>query len=598
MLTMLVRTWVVPRAACGGLVRLAGAALAPVVAIALALVLVLPSLALAQSAAVEGGGEGQAQVAQPFAPLTLSAAANFSQGLSPQVIAEALALGVDDFRDSLSWARIERAPGRYVFKTPRITYPDAIARAGGSMSLTVNWGNPHYDNGATPRSAEATAAQAAYVAALLKRFEAIHTVEVGNEFNGQNFVTGPVKRSGPVERAADHFAQLKPIHASVKAVDPAIKVLGGATHSMPMGYLWALLDLGAADYMDALAVHPYTTRPETFAKQVAVLRRHPAAKDLPLEVTEFGDENPRSAPAHLIKWVAVMAVSGVERAVWYPLNSRGDGFVPLIAHGGPTATGRAYAFANTHLAGRPARDVSPDAYTFAIMFGEDTLVLWGAPRAVTLAPTVRAFDVTGATLEGDGLTISPHAPIILRAQEAIGLGETVRLGDHGLLADSFYDFSYPDGEEGAPGPLERFARRDGQKIALLTMAGQERRGTVWVPYLGREELYPLRLTPRQLLPRGGRTPTEIVHRYTAPADGAVDVTASVAPPAQSQDGIAITVALNGNTLAATTTTKRYDFVERLELAAGDELDIAVGPNGTHRGDATRYRIRIGKPGAL
>lgn len=148
-----------------------------------------------------------------------------------------------------------------------------------------------------------------------------------------------------------------------------------------------LFALGAGRYMDALAFHPYTTPPEQLARQIAVLRRVPGLSGMPLEATEFGDPNPATAPGTFLRYYCQMALSGVSRAVWYPLNPRGDGLTPLIgADLMPTPVGRAFATAQRLMEHRPATDAAPDPFTYGCRFGASTWLLWGAPRAVIPAP--------------------------------------------------------------------------------------------------------------------------------------------------------------------------------------------------------------------
>ena len=531
--------------------------------------------------------------------MEVGANSNFAQGWRSS-LRDRTALALTDLRDGMRWDLVETSPGVYAFDRPETSYPDMLDNLGMGLSVTVNFGNPLYDGGDTPQSPEALAAQARYVAALVSRFPAIHTIEVGNEFNGGNFVRGPLQKAGGPERAAAHVAILKAIAEGLPG-DRPVRVLGGAAHSIPAAYLWAILDGGGADYMDALVIHPYTTRAEEFSDQIGVLRRHPLARDMPIEVTEFGTPDPDDAPAFVFRWLAVMAVNGVERAVWFPLNPRG-GEVPMIPlegrDGNLTMAGRAYAFAGKMLGGQEASDVSPDPHTFAVRFGERTLVLWGEPRTVTLGAGVEAFDPEGNRLSAP-LTLDAATPLILRAGETIALGDNVRLGEAALLADSYYDFAYPAADGTPPdGPFERVLRRDGQDLAFELMPGQERGDALWTPYLGRTGLDPARLTARSLLPLGGPVPGEIVHRYTAAADGAVDVTAEFEPSVRTEDGIAVTVRQNGETLFQKTGRTGIAFRDGLSLKAGDVLEFAVGPNGSHSGDSTLYRIRIGAPGAL
>lgn len=535
-----------------------------------------------------------------FAPITLAAASNFSQGSAKLMLEGGLALGVNDWRDGLNWALVERVPGHYQFDRPRTNFPDALARGGSTLSITVNFGNPLYDDGNTPQSDAALSALSAYAAALAARFPAINAIEVGNEFNSANFLRGPLTKASPLERAAAHVAMLRAVR---EGVGEEMRLLGGASHSLPLGYLWAVLDGGGRELMDAMAVHPYTTRPEELPRQVGVLRRHPDARDLPLEVTEFGSPDPDAAPGYMIRALSAMAISGVERAVWYPLNMRrGDDLVPLVdGTGAPTSAGETYVFAAARLAGRPAADISPDPNTFAIRFGEDTLVLWGEQRAVSFGANVAVFAADGTPHPTATTMLDPMAPLIVVADGSITLGDDIRLAPNPILADSYYDFAYPAKAGGAPSGtsrLERFVRRGGQDLPLQTMPGQERSGTPWVPYLSRDELAPLRVMPRVMLPRAGRIPSDIVHRWQADADRTVDVAAVFRPSQRSRDGITVSVLLNGETIAAETVTDSFRFEQQLRLAAGDRLDFVVGAGANHQGDGTRYRIRIGEPGGL
>ncbi|MEM0905714.1 MAG: hypothetical protein AAGJ94_00010 [Pseudomonadota bacterium] len=561
---------------------------------------------LAGSAVLATGAQNAAQSedGSAFAPLQLGAVSNFSQGLPHRFAATAADLGITNFRDGMVWRQVEERPGVFTFDGPRVNFPDAVADAGATVSLTIHWGNPLYDEGFTPHSPEALAAQQPFTRAILERFPKVDTIEVGNEFNGTTFVSGPVREMNVDGRAAAHVAILKEIYEAAQSAGREITVLGGATHSIPTRYIWDILDAGGAEIMDAIAIHPYSTTPEQFGKQIAVMRRHPDAKDLPIQVTEFGTRNIEGAPAFFLKWIAVMAVNGVERAVWYPLTARQDGYEPLMdREGALTPVGEAFAFAQQHLAGRNAHDVSPDAYTFAVRFGEYALVLWGAPRSVRLADGITAFGPTGAPLAASGLSVSADTPIILLSEEIpVALGNTVTLGPQTLLADSFFDFAYPDPEaapvSAADGPLTFLAQRDGAEIPLTTQAGQDRGGVPWNPYLSGDRLFPLVLTSRTMVPRAGRPAAEVVARYDAPADGPVDVVAHFVPSERTEDGVSLTVTLNGTVLAETAGTTQLSFADQVALSAGDRLAFALGPNGTQKGDATRYRITIAKPGML
>ncbi|MDS9468920.1 hypothetical protein RGQ15_15240 [Paracoccus sp. MBLB3053] len=509
----------------------------------------------------------------------------------------AIDLGVTDFRDIIYWSKVESESESYSFDKLTTIYPEEIAASGGRMSLTLNWGNELHDAGETPFTPEGRAAFARFAEAALDAHPAISAVEVGNEFNGQNFVTGPVKDVSREERASQHFELLKAVYLRVKASHPKVAVLGGAAHSIPGGYIWPLLDLGGADYMDALVLHPYTTPPEQLARQIAVLRRHPQASDLPLQVTEFGEKGRAEAPSFLMRMYCAMALSGVERAAWYPLHDRGDGLEPLIdTHSGrPTDTGRVFARVQKMMAGRPVRDVSPDPFTIACLFGEDTLVIWGARRAVWIADGIEATNALGVTLDKVLLELSESDPIILTADERIVLGEDVKLEPTGILADSYHQFSYPTEDEtfASADPFQRFARHKDRRVPLRTMPGQEAQGTPWTPYLGNRHYRPARLLADSLVPGGSDTnPVEIVHRYVADTKRVVALEASWNPSERSQDGVEITVLLNGKVLEHKSSVRdRYSVaLPEIPMWRGARLDIVVGPGGNSSGDVTEYRI--------
>lgn len=529
----------------------------------------------------------------------LAAASNFNQGWDAVAFEAAKAAPVRDFRDGIYWKQVEREPGRLRFDRPTTSYPLRIQAIGASMSLTVNWGNPLYDGGDTPHSPGAVAAFARFAAAAAETFPAIHAIEVGNEFNGTNFVAGPVKAVTSTERAGYYTTLLKATYAEVKRTRPGVAVLGGATHSIPAGYLWRILDLGGAEAMDEFALHPYTTPPEQLIAQIEVLRRHPAAAGLPIQVTEFGESDQAQAAGYLFRNYCQMALSGVTRAAWYPMNDRGDGLVPLVDPSGTiTPAGRAYTFAARLLAGRPVRDAAPDPFTYACLFDQDTLVIWGEPRSLTLEPGLAALDPEGQALDPEGLALSMESPVVVIAPGggSIRLGENVRLGAQTILADSFHQFGYPKGEQcQAPGDgFERFLRRNGHEIPLRTFPGQERPGTLWTPYRANQHHQPAWLTATALLPaRRAGLPTEVIHRFRANREMTVSVDAAWEQAEPGKSGVTVTIRQGDTVLDQATATSAFRFERpRLALGAGDVLDFAVGPGNGERVEGAGYRITI------
>lgn len=524
----------------------------------------------------------------------LAAAANFSQGRQADTMRLARSLGVDDFRDGTRWREIEPEPGRYVFDDARARFPDELGAAGAKVSLVMNWGNPIYQNGETPTDPDAVAAFGALAGALAERFPSVTSLEIGNEFNGVNFVRGPIRELSPLDRARAYVPLLTSAAEAARERRSDIRILGGATHSIPAAYIWAVLDAGGGEVMDALAIHPYTTEAEQLVRQIAVLRRHPAAAELPIEITEFGEPDPEQAAGHFVRNYCQMSLSGVTRAVWYPFNERGDDMVPLISPDGRiTSAGRAWRLIAEWMEGRPVVDAAPDPFGYGCRFGDDVLVLWGSARPVVAADGVTVLDAEGNPVPPPH-ALSPEAPLVF-VREAGDVEGAVTVAPSGLVADSFHQYAYPRGEEAlAEGDaFERFARRDGQPIPLVTLPGQERGGVPWTPYRGGLDTWPLRLTATSMLPS---REAEIVHRFVAPEALEVKLEAHFDVSQSSKDGIAVTVTLNGERLAEDAGSDRLEVVlPGLALSPGDALEIAVGQNGSSDGDLTSYRITLRHP---
>lgn len=523
-----------------------------------------------------GSGTTASQTAQP--PLRPGAASNFSQGWSEAVGLAARDLPLARIRDSIRWSEVETSPGRYRFDKPSTTWPDRFAGTGARITLTLNWGNPIYDNGDTPHSPQGLTAFGRFAAVVVQRFRQVDTLEIGNEVNSANFVSGPVKDAGLAERGRHHLAMVRAVAEAVRAIRPEVRVIGGSTHSLPAGFLWPLLDLPGAGAIAGLALHPYTTPIDQLPAQVGFLRRHGPAAVLPLHVTEFGSQDPARAADDLVRGFAMLAMLGATEFDWYPFNERGDGLVPLVRRDGSrTLAAEAYRFVQARIAGRPARDISPDPFTRVIRFGADVEVIWGSPRAVRIDPgNVDAFDAIGRRLD----------PLALELRE-----DRVLV----LVADSFYQFGYPlPGRSQAPrDPFDRLVRlHSGTELPFEPMAGQQRPAVPWTPYLGRGDMPALRLMADSMLPRpqpGGA----VIHRYTAPRDVAVRIDARFegASPDRPADN-RVTASLNGRELIQRAGQDPIVIGLDLMLHKGDALAFAVTPAAGTRGELTRYRIRL------
>ena len=528
--------------------------------------------------------------------IRLGGASNFSQGWSEDTRQATLKLKVPRLRDSIRWAEVERTPGRFTFDKPTTTWPDRFAGTGVAITLTLNWGNPLYDDGKTPHSPQALAAFGRFAAATLARFPQIDTLEIGNEVNGQNFVNGPVRDAGLPDRGRYHLAMVQAAAEAVGKVRPDVQVIGGSTHSLPAGFLWPLLERPGASAMEGLALHPYTTPIDQLPAQIGFLRGHGRVRRLPLYITEFGSEDPRRAADDLVRGYTMLAALGITEMDWYPLNERGDGMIPLIRRDGTlTAAGEAFRFVQARLRGRAVRNVSPDPFTFAYAFGEDIVVVWGAVRPLAVDPaTVRVFDARGGRVSLGQLELAEDRALILTGTGVTASAPSYRLGCSPLLADSFYQFAYPDAgtARAKQDGFERFLRIDGREMPLSVMPGQQHRAVPWTPYRGRADMRDLRLTAETMLPAVKGGDGAIVHRFRADRDRALRLVATFAVSNKSTDGISVNLARNGRTLLTRSDTAAIRIDHKIALRKGQSVAVALSPRKSTRGDTTRYRIQV------
>ena len=542
------------------------------------------------------GGNARADEGQLVGP-RLGAASNFSQGRQAGTMELAQKLGVTVYRDGMVWDRVETSPGKFTFDGPRTAFAQELAAQGATTSVVLNWGNKLYDGGDTPHSAKALAAFGSFAAAVVTRFPDLDSLEIGNEFNGVNFVRGPLKKMPALERARAYVAMLEAASTEARAARPGIRISGGATHSIPAGYLWEVLDAGGAAYMDALAIHPYTTDAEQFVRQIEVLRRHPDAAALPLEVTEFGEPDPSKAASHFLRNYCQFALGGVTHAIWYPLNARGDDMVPLFTQQGQiTPAGRAFRQIQKTMEGLPVADASQGPFSYGCTFGDTVMVVWGAPRSVEVAEGVSAYDAAGAEVSAP-FALSETEPLVFTSETG-DIADQVKFGTTAMIADSKDQFAYPEETELRAGAdaFERFARRGGTEYPLITLPGQEAQGTPWFPYRGNPDFGNIRLSADVMLP-GGRadSPVEIVHRYTAQEDEVIDITGKFAVAKRSEDGVSVRITLNDEELFTEAGKQPMNAdLTAVALRKGDRLEVAVGPNGSRKGDLTTYRIRLSK----
>ena len=542
--------------------------------------------------------------------MDLGAVSHFNQGWPVKILPDAVEIGVDLVRDGVSWSRIEVAPGEFRFEGTAGLYPEILRDAG--IEPIVVFGRPraHVDGGETPHTDAGRAAFAEFVAAVLERFPSIGTIEIGNEFNGDNFVSGPVETAGYTERAGHYVDLLRAVHDRVADAFPDVRILGGATHSVPVGYLRDTFELGALELSDGIAVHPYTSVPEELGEHLAILRDAMGDRPQPIYVTEFGQafESAEDAPAYLAKMVAVMSAAGVEAATWYALREqRWFPNMELMGKDGvPTPAGESFAFMQDLLGRGDAVEVSPDELTRAFRFGDRAMMLWGAAREVELAPGAAAYTAAGKRIAGP-LTLGRDEPVVVVADGPIALGRTVRLGETAVVGDSFLQFDVTNAADGSrrfEGPWSwHELRGDGRMAELVTMEGGSRKGEVWRPYLGGEDRHPILVHEQSVRPvdySDGANPRAryaVVERFTASEAMTVTISGEWDVSARTRDGVDLTILAGGREVwSGVIEDERELTLGGVAVAEGEAIDFVLGTNRDSHGDLTRRHIQILREG--
>jgi hypothetical protein len=536
--------------------------------------------------------------------MILGAQTHFSQGWSIDLLKEARRLGATSIRDSIRWGQTEVAVGVYDFSHSSASWLDAALAAGTRVTLVFPGnGNSLYDGGHSVYTDHGRAAFAKFIAATLRRFPGVDAIEIGNEYIGQNSVNGPIAKKEPMGRRDEFYAEmLAAVDRQLDQEGISVSVIGGAAHSIPVDWFSDLKANGAFAHMDAVAIHPYTTAPEQFEAQIAVLRKAMGDTQLPIAVTEFGQGFRRldEAPAYLAKMVAIMAAAHIDRASWYAL-ARQKNFPNMElydpARRQDTPAGKAFAFFEQLLGRGHVRKVAVNDFTYLYSFGSSAAVIWGDPRALTLGEGVRGFDLAGTRIENFAGRIDETTPIVLIGTEPLVVGENVKLGASATVADSFDQFDVAN-NSGSKGAWSYFAQSaNGKLSALKTMGGGVRAGEGWTPYLGHPGMRPLFIGATSLSPVdfGYR----IVERFTSRRDQTVSIQGHWDVADGSVDGIRLTIK-HGQTVLHDQVVfdPKNGHVLDLQLSgialkSGDTIDFIVGSNETARGsDRTQRRITI------
>lgn len=516
--------------------------------------------------------------------MQLGVTTHFSQGWPITLLSKVETVGATTIRDSLHWPRVELQPGRYEFRDSNSRHVARACAAGHKVLLGIEPRNPLYDNGQTVFSPAARAAFARYILAIADRYpDCVIAIEIGNEINGRNGMTGPAA----INRPLSHTAILRDVYTLVKPKHPGLALLGGSTNTIATGFLARLFEAGALDVMDGVVVHPYRPEPEGVSWELARLNAamQRAGKVKPIWATEFSKdfERPAAAPDFVLKMLTMMSGAGVAGAYWYALLDQK--FFPtmglLTIGGGDKPAAQAFGHAARDLVrrGRAVRIGTDDTALFHYRFGSDRQVIWGTRRSLEVVGDA-TFTAADGTAIARPAAVS-ETPIIVKGTV------TVRTGPAEVLADSTYGFGQA--------PWNYYARR---KQAAPRPLGPI--DWLWTTYIGTPAIRPMAITPVGMTLAGNVVaPIEAIVRFTSTVAMPAFVSACLSPRSLKGDGVVVELKHNGTSIWRGTlapTQPQLTAAVPVVLASSDTIDFVVGPNRTSLGDQVKYRFRVSRTG--
>lgn len=278
----------------------------------------------------------------------VGACTHFSQGkgLLERNIESLKQAGIASIRDEVGWGAIEREKGRLAMPAPYDAYVRKAASEGLNVLLILDYANQFYDDGDRPRSPEAIAGFCRYAEFVVRHFgKDVRLYEVWNEWD---IGIGLPQRHNKGGSAQDYFNLLKAVYPRIKAVDPGVTVIAGASTSgaVKRGWLEEVVKLGGLGFCDAVSIHSYNYSdkfPERGPEACSVwmtgvqemLRKYNDDKDVPFYVTEMGwpthvarhGTDPERAASYLARLYLLARTSPSFKGIWW-YDFQDDGWNP------------------------------------------------------------------------------------------------------------------------------------------------------------------------------------------------------------------------------------------------------------------------------
>jgi hypothetical protein len=238
--------------------------------------------------------------------------------------------GFEAVRTDLFWNIVEPEPGRYDFSRFD-PFLDALQRHRLRPVLILDYGNPHYDAGQSPRTPEARAAFARFAAASARRYAGRGIVwEIWNEPNIAGFWT-------PRPDAPAYVALVAETARALRAADPTGTIaglsLGGCVWDRE--FVRDAFAAGLLAHVDAVSIHLYPAPDaagalEYFEELRAQMRA--AGGERPILCTEMGaqthDENRQWD--YLSRMTGANVRGGLPLTIWYSFRDDEEGHFGMV----------------------------------------------------------------------------------------------------------------------------------------------------------------------------------------------------------------------------------------------------------------------------
>jgi len=279
---------------------------------------------------------------------TVGVCTHFSQGkgILERNIESLQQAGIASIRDEVGWGAIEREKGKLAMPPQFDAFVRGTAGARLNVLLILDYANGFYDDGDRPRSPEAIEGFCRYAEFVVRHFgKDVRLYEIWNEWD---IGIGLPERYNKGGSAQDYFNLLKAVYPRIKAVDPGVTVIAGASTSgaVKKGWLEDIVKLGALDFCDAISIHSYNYSekfpergPEACSAWMSsvqqMLRTHHDGKDVPFYVTEMGwpthvarhGTDPELSASYLARLYLLARTSPSFAGIWW-YDFQDDGWNP------------------------------------------------------------------------------------------------------------------------------------------------------------------------------------------------------------------------------------------------------------------------------